>query len=623
MNLAKLQYELQGKVQREYSMWFNHIEREIERKRGVLYKLFDPSLPEWQVRIPLFKKNLELENALFLTDEIDIQFLTNGGVLWEQIMKNANMVAKYDDIDMDLYEMREDIVNHNGLYGLSATIIDWYDDDEEQPISDSISPLNLIIDPKNYKGSKLRFIGVRRRLNLDDVMNNPAFDINQVKKIQENEDVEITKTKREQDQAGNQQYQTDNTWMVDIYDHFTIYNGMKVLTTWWADRSVLIRYMEIEPLSKAEKLRPTKVKFPIQLHRRKPRPWCVFWFSIADEVIVYQDIISQLTNLQIINSRILALWPDMFVDSRLWLDSTLLGKWKPGGRVLEINNQTGMPTQNGIYSFTPPAPSQYIDQLVQTLEQRAEDTTNIPKQNFGITQDGQQTKAEVQMLQQNANNILKWIANNYLRGEKDYWTEHYRTYARSMGPKKKKVVSLFQKWDAMSLELKREDFLADGKVQVIVVSKNQENVENEKEFNKLTFIANLFLPNISSEYAKNELLRLMGEKSNVRDFDSKKYIRESIEEIKARASLPLLNRNLIEYVAIPWINDNVDVYIDIYKQAMDVEGKPAVMKQLYQIKELQSAKQTQQTAKDEMWGVKDAQSWAMAMNNINQKAQAL
>jgi hypothetical protein len=31
-------------------------------------------------------------------------------------MKNANLVLKYDDTDMDLYEMREDIVNHNAVY---------------------------------------------------------------------------------------------------------------------------------------------------------------------------------------------------------------------------------------------------------------------------------------------------------------------------------------------------------------------------------------------------------------------------------------------------------------------------------------------------------------------------
>jgi uncharacterized protein YjcR len=103
----------------------------------------------------------------------------------------------------------------------------------------------------------------------------------------------------------------------------------------------------------------------------------------------------------------------------------------------------------------------------------------------------------------------------------------------------------------LSLELTRAEFIADGKVQVVVVSKNQQTLENDKEFNKLTFIANLFLPNITTEYAKNELLRLIGSKSNVRDFDSTRYIRESIEEIKAKASLPLLNRDLIQYVAMP------------------------------------------------------------------------
>ena len=610
-NLIKLQEELQGKVEKEYSMWFEHIRSEIERKRDVLNKLFDPTLET--IRIPLFKKNLELENALFLTDDINIEFLTNMWALWEEIMKNANLVAKYDDVDMDLYEMREDIVNYNWLYGLAATIIDSWDDEEKQPISDSIHPLNLIIDPKNYKGSKLRFIWVRRRLNLEDVINNPSFDKRQVQELEWTTDSEISETERSQDYANNQRHIEDNEWMVDIYDHFTVHNGKKVLTTWWADRTILLRYVEIEPLTSTELKRPTKVKFPIQLHRRKPRVWSVFWFSIADEVIVYQDNISILTNLQLINARIQALWPDTFIDDRLWLDTTIMSQGKPGWRILPISNQSWMPTQNGIYTHQLPAPSQYTDLLIDKLEQRAEETTSISKQNFWITQQWQQTKAEIQTLQQNANNILAWISNNYLRWQKEYWTAHYRSYALNMW-KGKKNISMFQKWNAISLDLTREDFIADWKVQVIVVSKNQQTLENDKEFNKLTFISNLYLPNITSEYAKNSLLRLMWDKSNVRDFDSSKYIRESIDEIKAKQSLPLINRNLaIDYIAMPWINSDIDVYIDIYKQAMDTDTKAEVMSQLYQLKEIQWE---QLPAMQWQW---DEATKNIAMNNINQQ----
>ena len=613
-NLLKLQEELQGKVEKEYSMWFEHIRSEIDRKRDVLNKLFDPNLPDGQVRIPLFKKNLELENALFLTDDINIQFLTSGWVLWEEVMKNANLVAKYDDVDMDLYEMREDIVNHNWLYGLSATIIDSWDDDEKQPISDTIHPLNLIIDPKNYKGSKLRFIGVRRRMNYEDLENNPAFDKKQLLRCQGTTDTEYSQTERSEDDANNQRYIEDNEWLIDIYDHFTVHKGKKVLTTWWADRSVLIRYVEIEPLTSAEQLKPTKVKFPIQLHRRKPRPGSVFWFSIADEVINYQDIISQLTNLQIINGRIRALGKDKFIDGNIGLDTTIMSQSKPGWRVIPVENKSNMPIQNWIYTEPSDPYDQWTDILIQNLELRAEETTSYSKQNFGITQAWQQTKAEIQTLQQNANNILAWIGNNYLRWQKEYWTAHYRCYALNMW-RGKKVISMFQKWSALSLELTRDEFIADGKVQVIVVSKNQQTLENDKEFNKLTFIANLFLPNITTEYAKNELLRLIGSKSNVRDFDSTKYIRESIEEIKAKASLPLLNRDLIQYVAMPWPNDDVDAYIDIYKQAMNVPSKTEVMAQLYQIKELQGTQ-------NEQAGVGNAQAGAMSMNNINQQSNA-
>lgn len=613
-NLLKLQEKLQAKVEREYSMGFEHIRDEIERKRSVLNKLFDPSLPEWQVRIPLFKKNMELENALFLNDEINIEFLTNWWAVWEEVMKNANLIAKYDDIDMDLYELREDIVNYNWLYGLAATIIDNWDDDEQQPIADSINPLNLIIDPKNYKGSKLRFIWVRRRLNIEDLKNNKAFDTRRLEDLEWMTDTELTQTMRSQDDANKQRYIEDNTWLVDIYDHFTVFEWKKVLTTWCADRTMLIRYIELEPLTKAEQLKPTKVKFPIQLHRRKPRMWSVFWFSIADEVIGYQDIISQLTNLQIINARINALWPDIFVDDRLWVDTTMLWQGKPGWRVLPITNDSWMPTQNGIFSFQTPAPSQYTDTLIQSLEQRAEETTSISKQNFWITQQWQQTKAEVQTLQQNANNILGWIANNYLRWQKDYWTEHYRSYAVNMSARKRKSISMFQKWNAVSLELKKEEFIADWKVQVTIISKNQQTIENDKEFNKLTFISNLYLPNITSEYSKNELLRLMWNKSNIRDFDSNKYIRESIEEIRAKWNLLLLNRGTYPNIYIPTMDEDVDVYIDIYKQAMDTPLKVEVMSKLYQIKELQW-----EQANQLQW-VWNAQAWAMSMNNINQQA---
>ena len=146
-----------SRVQNEYNRGFQHIRSERERKRKIMAKVLDQTLPEGQVRVNLLWRNIQLELALFLTDEIGVKFLSSSGIIGEEKMENANVVARYDDIDMNLREQRERIVNDNALYGLSVTVIDAWDNDEKQPIGDTIDPLAVIIDPNNYSGSKMRY----------------------------------------------------------------------------------------------------------------------------------------------------------------------------------------------------------------------------------------------------------------------------------------------------------------------------------------------------------------------------------------------------------------------------------------------------------------------------------
>ena len=282
--------------------------------------------------------------------------------------------------------------------------------------------------------------------------------------------------------------------MVDIYDHFCVYDGKKWLTTWTTDRTVLIRAIEIEPLTMAEKKKPTKCKFPVQLHRRKPKLGSPFGVSIADEVLNFQDSITKLTNLQLIQANQQALGPDTFIDDRLGVSTEMLSTGLPGGRVIPITNQSGLPTQNGIFHSQLPAPSQFIDQMIGNLESRAEGTTNINQQAFGNSQPGSQTKAEIQTLQQNTNQILIWIANNYLEGQKEYWETHYRSYCLYF--KGKKSIALFDRGSIYARSLSRDEFVTDGKVTVYIGSKSQDAIENDKEFNKLMLIANIYLQNM-------------------------------------------------------------------------------------------------------------------------------
>lgn len=81
MNLKHLQDPLSHIVQRDYWNGFQHIRSERERKRHIMEKVLDQTLPEGKVRVNLLWRNLQLELALFLTDEMGVKFLSSSGVI--------------------------------------------------------------------------------------------------------------------------------------------------------------------------------------------------------------------------------------------------------------------------------------------------------------------------------------------------------------------------------------------------------------------------------------------------------------------------------------------------------------------------------------------------------------
>ncbi len=605
---------LRTKVANEYSQWFNHIRQKREVKRDVLQKLLPQDVPDWQVRINLLWKNLQLERALFVSDKLSVKYISNDNIIWKTIMENANKVIEFDDIEMALDEQREDIVDNNALYWVALTVVDWYDDEEQQPISAAISPLSVIPDPKNWRWSKMRFIWFERRLDIEYLENAEWFQ-NIDKIIPWQDSHELQQNDRSSDSANWLTYEQSQDWLIDVYDHYTVFEWKKVLTTWANWRNLLIRYVELDALTNAEALNPLKVQFPIQIHRRKNKPWDFFWVSIADEVLQYQDIASQLFNLQLIQARQSALWPDKYIDSNLWIDIASLSKRTPWWRIIPVENQVGWNMANWIFTDYPVNPSQFPTQIINEVEDYSKQITWAWDIAFWNSPSWSQTKAEIQTLMANSNQLLWAVADNYLKGQRDYFMAHYRSYSVNMWKKDKKIISLYQKGNSMSLELKRTDFIADWKVQVIVESKNQVDKINEKNTAKLTVLANLYLANMTPWYSMNTFLRKIWNSQWITNFDAEDYIEKSVDEILAERWLEFLNRDKMVDWPKPW--QDYRTFIAIYWQAMDT---PARTKALFMYEEALIAEKEMQWMQE--WLMQwewDAQSAAMWMNQVSQQ----
>lgn len=611
----QIDYDLQWKVQNEYEQWFKAITNEIDRKEEVIKKLLPINTDSdgAEVHVNLLAKNIALENALYAGDDLEVKTISEQGVLNKEITDNLDKVLEYDAEDMDFTSIREDIVNSNGLYGVAVTSVFDFDTEENQPVSDVIDALSVIPDPKNWKGSKMRFIGFRRRLPLDYIMDNPHFKNKDQVELAATSDPELLNRDRAFSEANETNVIIDQDGLIDVYEHFTTYKGKKYLTTWVGQISICIRMIEIEPMTQQELKNPRKVSFPFQIHRRKPKYGSFFGISIADEVIQYQDAITKLVNYQLLQARLAALWPDKFVDSNLGINLQDLAEKKAGGRVIPVDKQIGESIGGSFYTDQHPNPSQFPVQMRQELNSLAEDTTGVSSLSFGQSLPGGQTRGEIQILTQNTNVLTKWVANNYLKSIEEYWKDHYRSYVQHMDKKSTKRITYFDKGNAYVKELKRSDFIVDGKIQIKIVSKTQEALKNEQNFNKIVSLLNFYIGNIKEEYALKSLLRNVGRMANIDGFIPETYITKSVDEEIAGQNLLLINRNIEVDWPQPW--EDYRTYLEIYKQAFDT---PAKFKAIEAYREALIVQWQSQQQPQVQWQ-QDAQGAAMAMNQVSQQ----
>lgn len=133
---------------------------------------------------------------------------------------------------------------------------------------------------------------------------------------------------------------------------------------------------------------------------------------------------------------------------------------------------------------------------------------------MGISPTGQQTKGEIQTLQNNANKTLSWVSDSYLDGEKEYYTLWYRSYQENMSPKAKKTIALFDN-GGLSKTLKKSEFISDGKVIIEIRSAAQEEIKNNQSVTKLMALAQSVLPNLKSQQSINTFLRTIIDKTSI------------------------------------------------------------------------------------------------------------
>jgi hypothetical protein len=563
--LKSLQAELLPKVQREYQEGWNHINTWRSRVQEEVTTFKDNSKKDF--KIDLVKENMDFERATFLLDDIDVDFVTEDGVIANKQIKNKKQVYKFDFIDTNRKDMLDAIIIENVNYGIAVEVMDMFDEDENQPMSVLINPDACIPDPKCSSGSGMRFFGFSRKM-LSYKLDNDNYDLQwlEVEEMSEDSNLKISNQARTE----NTQI-TSNDGFVDIYEHYTMHNGKKWLTTWVNERSTMIRAVELTQMTKSEELNPMKCKYPVIFHRRKPYPYRWAGYRMMEEVGTEQDIVTELKKLELAQARISAHWPDMYINAGLGVEQGKLAKLKAGGRIIPVDLPDWQNISQQLYQSNYSPNTNTSSVYAEWMLNRVQRNTGYTDITMGVSPDGGQTKGEIQQLQANANKFIAWVSSNYMDGQKEYAYLWDRMYTENMPAKGKKIIALFDK-GGLARTLKRSDFVSDWKIIISVTSANQQRIVNEKAVTKLLALSQTIIPTLKSEHAVNTFTRTLVDKSGIEGVDGEELIPLTYDEQLALSRVEIINnynehKQLIQSTPEP--GEDLDTHINIYEKCLD------------------------------------------------------
>lgn len=587
-------------------------------------------LPEasWEDRIKdrSVLQNLNIRLSVFVADDLQVTNVPMNGKLWKETAKNCNKVFQSNFRTMNMRNKYRDVIYDDWLYWVGVLAVDGWNDHAQEPILSYIDARLCYPDPNNWQDSNLMYFGTKVKKSYWELANDDAYDINQVNLVKSIIDDEQTQVDRADGNVKDFIHVANNENQIELYNHITIFKETweephVYLTTLWADRTKFVRIVKIRPVSDAERADPSKIDLGVKIFRGKPLKGSFAGVSLIDDLGQYQDLLTLFTNLQTEQAKQEALWGRTYLDTALWVDMDDVWDWSWAWEIVPYTSENGVTAQQGIFKEPPrqfsPIVSNQVSRLEQLKQQADPASTSLAT---WVGTPGSQTKAEIQTLQQNINQILSYMQSNYMASLVSLWEAIYDSYARNMSSQRRKeIVVVDSQGNPDNCGFKKNEFISKWDIYILVKSKREEEAKNEKQYAQtLSFYGSIIqLIDPESEQAK-DLARYLMEKSNAW-IDPTSIIPYWPDKRQALEDLELLNINKKAAKPIAWQDHNV--FINVYKKGLQTPERELAIIAREEMIETEKTTRPQQPQEQKGVGWVAQQLWASMIAQDNAQGQ--
>ena len=482
--------KLLTQIDREYQEGFNYVVNKRNQYRDRVIRWNKQSKDINKININMIANATDTLIASSYTDWLTVNFASADWWVSADKADNLNYMAEFDNNEQDYQQLYYQKEQDRYFFWVWIRYRYGWDDVRKMPKFLVINPLSWIPDPipsqlGNFDGSWYRFHWFEFTTSIMDLMADESYDREQLDKVvgsyfsPENQQNWVAYAAAYNYVMPSSCDDLKTNFSLDVYHHFTNFNGKKYIITLTNARRTVLRVKELKPILDEEKKNPNMIEFPIILNYRKPRRNDPFGESICDKLDDKQIAKTILFNLNIIKAKKEALWGDFIWNSRLIKNKDDILKPTTNWRNIFVD------TVENLQNVGMEIPRSQIKadsiNMIQALDNEAMLDTNIDTLQQGIVSGWRTTATESQIAQANSNII--GLLNNKINawGDKRFWFEWWKGYQENFSSVDKKSVVLVSNFEIKSFELGKDDFFTKQIPHIILWTKADLQSKNEKE----------------------------------------------------------------------------------------------------------------------------------------------
>lgn len=606
-------------VRLEYEQWLDAV-RTKRAIRDSDIKEYVPSTKKDKVHINSIFTTIQTLMSVYYTDKMNVKFFWRKEANRE-LADNLNKLAEFDYDEMDLETIDYHWNFDRFLFWVGIKILDGWNSTTNTPIARIMSPLSWIPDPRGwFTINDHRWAGFEVEDSLYSLRANKKYqNVDLINSAWEWLQDEIRLAYQQGRSIEDQWYEQVENKKYEIYHHYTIIDWEKYLVTLANAKTLILRMVKLQAVTKEEKSNPLKIPFPIALKYYSPVKWDPFGISVPDLLRDKQKAESRLFNLALQKETRNTLGDDIFYDPKKIGNQKALTTPTINPKAIPVKIREWDNINSVVYRMPKEQTAQWAFNVNSQIQFQTSLSTWLDANSLGVQSVVQQTATEAQLTQKNAN--LRFILGTKIGKwwEASFWELWRRSYLFNLSPKSKKTIYLTKVFGTQYFEFRKRDFMTSEDIDIKIMSTAEIQTLQDREKADFYAISPQLLadpqtPEISKRYIKRKMLRLgwMSEEE-IQVMQPK-----TVDELSAELDVEMLNNN--EKPEEPKFWQDHLTYIYAYHSAIDSPEKyEAIEKRISMYLQEGWDKQMAQQAQ-QMW--QDWTMWNIAQSNASQQTSA-